>query len=276
MSPARQVQRELMAQQTAKSQQAGPRRPHYHPHLYQDAVRARADRARPLPETPREPYYSDGKPSDAGLIRALSRKPVPRRPLRDLNPNLCDSRAPEPPQRGSTRRTSSAATSQAQSRMSDMYTMIDDHLAWNMSSSDLEDARPGSSGTMFLDFDTNGDMEVSYRNGVNKKLPSPPVPAKPTRSRHAVLRGEVKREVLPRKQTKRMCEVEKRKLLPPQPSYSSRHDSVISSGRQEDEKIDRYFDARPLPRVPPKDPRRTQAKEREHRRSHPPQVHQTQ
>ncbi|UPX20144.1 uncharacterized protein EKO05_0010386 [Ascochyta rabiei] len=276
MYPALQVQRDHMAQQTAKSQQAGPRRPHHTPHHHQNTVRARADRARPLPETPRKPHHPDRNPCDAGMTKALPRKPVSRPPLRDIQPNVCDYRSTGPSQQGSTRRASSVAMSQAHSRMSEMYTMIDDHLAWNMSSSDLEAARPGSSGTMFLDFDTDGEMEVSYRNGVNKKLPTPPVPAKPTLSRHTALRGEVEREVLPRKQTKRTCEVEKRKPLPPRPSSSSRHDSVISSGRLEDEKIDRHLDARPLPRVPPKDSRRTQVQDRVARRSCPPQVHKTQ
>ncbi|KAF9698055.1 hypothetical protein EKO04_004110 [Ascochyta lentis] len=272
MYPAHQIQRDHMAQQTTKPQQAGPRRPHHPPHHYHNTDRARADRARPLPETPRKSHHPDRDALDPGLMKMLHRKPVPRAPLQDIHPNMLDHRSAPYQQQTSTsaRKVSSAASSQAQSRMSEMYGMIDDHLAWNMPTSDIESARPGSSGTMFVDFDTNGEMEVSYRHGVNKKLPTPPVPEKSSLSRR-----ESKKEV-PRKEVRKTCEVEKQKPLPPRPSCSSRHDSVMSSGRPEDEKIDRYFDARPRPQLPPKNPRRSQIHDRVARRSHPPQVHQTQ
>ncbi|KAF1358533.1 hypothetical protein EJ07DRAFT_179750 [Lizonia empirigonia] len=135
----------------------------------------------------------------------------------------------------------------AQPRMSDMYMMIDDHLAWNMSSSDLESTRPGSSGTLFVDFDAAGDIEVSYRNGVNKKLPTPPVPAKPTLPRREVQRKESKN-----------TKTATRKPLPPRPSLSSRHNSIISTGHEDDEHIDPFSFPTPQPPTPPpKSPRRS-------------------
>ncbi|KAF2623909.1 hypothetical protein BU25DRAFT_451103 [Macroventuria anomochaeta] len=274
--PARQVHRDRMAQPATQSQQAGTRRPHYQSHQQQDADRTRPGGARPLPETPRKPHHQDwNKRDEANLMKSLPRKPVQRKPLQDINPNVYDSRSTPrgPRQQQMPARKASTATSQAQSRMSEMYTMIDNHLAWNMSTSDLESDRPDSSGTMFVDFGTNGEMEVSYRNGVNKKLPTPPVPSKilapskPTSPRHE---SEVK-EVLDVQQK----EIKQHKPPPPRPSYSSRHDSVFSSGAEHEEHIDR-FQARSLPQVPATSSRRTGNLQREIRRSYPPQVHRTQ
>ena len=207
-------------------------------------------------------------------MKSLPRKPIQREPLRNIDPNAYDSRftSRNSRQEFDPARKASTATSQAQYRMSEMYTLIDNHLAWNMSASDSERARPGSSGTMFVDFGSNGEMEVSYRNGVNKKLPTPPVPSKipapskPTSPRHA---SKIKKQVQLKMQRK---EIEHSKPLPPRPSQSSRHDSVISSGAGHEEHID-PFQARPLPQLPSQNPRRAQPQSR---KSYPPQVHRTQ
>lgn len=142
--------------------------------------------------------------------------------------------------------------------------MIDDHLAWNMSSSDLEPERPSSSGTMFVDFDAAGAIEVSYRHGVNKKLPTPPVPAKSTPKRQAA-----PQEVMEKKKG----EGEKRAI---HASYSSRHDSVISSTGREDPKPARYSTNRAPPALPLKDHQQAHMEKKRARPSQPRQTHPTQ
>lgn len=178
--------------------------------------------------------------------------------------------------------------------MSEMYTMIDDHLAWNVSNSDLTElTRPGSSGTMFIDFNPYGEMEVSYRNGVNKKLPTPPVPSKtsipskvPVPSTPTLTHNEIQVEIQPPKVQRK--EVKQAKPLPSRPSHGSRHDSVISSGAEHSENINPFrarplprlpsqeYQTRPLPRIPSQAPQYPHVQRRKTRKSYPPQVHCTQ
>lgn len=179
MYPAHKVQHNLVAHQTAKSQQAGPRRPHHHPHLQQNSDRPLAGRACALSETPRK-LYSQDRTVRKNAVMEVTRTPISRRPLQEIRSNAGSQSMPR--QQQAHVRRAETKVEPAQPRMSDMYMMIDDHLAWNMSSSNLESTRPGSSGTLFVDFDAAGDIEVSYRNGINKKLPTPPVPAKSQRT----------------------------------------------------------------------------------------------
>ena len=231
MYPARQVQRDRMAQQATKSQQAGPRRPHRQSHQQQDADRARPGGARPLPETPCKPHHQDWNKRDAALMKPLPRGPrqqIQRKPLQRISPNIYDHRSTPsgPRELQAPAHKASTATAHDPFRMSEMYTMIDDHLAWNVSNSDLtKPTRPDSSGTMFIDFNPYGEMEVSYRNGVNKKLPTPPVPSKtstpskvpvpstPT-STHKEIQTEIQIEI---QQPKVQREVKQAKPLPPRP-----------------------------------------------------------
>lgn len=264
MYPAHKVQHNLVAHQTAKSQQAGPRRPHHHPHLQQNSDRPLAGRACALSETPRK-LYSQDRTVRKNAVMEVTRTPISRRPLQEIRSNAGSQSMPR--QQQAHVRRAETKVEPAQPRMSDMYMMIDDHLAWNMSSSNLESTRPGSSGTLFVDFDAAGDIEVSYRNGINKKLPTPPVPAKPTPPRREVQRKESKN-----------TKTSTRKPLPPRPSLSLRHDSIISTGHEDDEHID-PFSSFPTPQPltpPPKNPRRSQSQPKREHRSHPPQVHVTQ
>ncbi|KAJ4372988.1 hypothetical protein N0V83_003279 [Neocucurbitaria cava] len=68
----------------------------------------------------------------------------------------------------------------------DLYSLIDEHLAWQLDRT--EHQRPTSSGTMFLDWDGSEAPKVTYRNSsssISPSLtPSPPSPnpLKPLRS----------------------------------------------------------------------------------------------
>ena len=157
-------------------------------------------------------------------------------------------------------------------RVSELNKLIDDYIEWNQSCSDIEPDRPGSSGTLFVDFVENGDMEVSYRNGVNKKLPSPPLPPQfPTPASLTSLRRRYKAEQI--SESKVGC-----KPVPSLPSQSARHDSVISSRAANAERIDPSFippaqpqPSFPLPKITSRAPRPAPG-----RKLYPPQVHQTQ
>ncbi|KAH6621890.1 hypothetical protein C7974DRAFT_414572 [Boeremia exigua] len=158
--------------------------------------------------------------------------------------------------------------------MSEMYSMIDDYLAWNGSSSDLEPLRPDSAGTMFVDFASNGEMEISYRSGLNKKLPTPPVPSKnPERTKSTPLRHDtsVKENVRPTAQRKEQRKVEQSKPLPTHPSVSSRHDSVMSSGANSERATTNQ--THHLPRLSSQTSWHIRPPSRNR---HPPQVHATQ
>ncbi|KAF2997334.1 hypothetical protein E8E13_003132 [Curvularia kusanoi] len=122
--------------------------------------------------------------------------------------------------------------------MSEIYNLIDDYMIWNKSSSDLILDRPGSSGTMFVDFTSNGEMEVSYRNGIHKKLPIPPGPSKiPTRPTTGSYCRESKSQQHSDIQLQQMG-VKQVKVHPPRPPYGLRYDSVISSGTRKIEQHD--------------------------------------
>jgi hypothetical protein len=252
--PAQQGQHDaytLRKAQQSKSQQAES--------CSQTHRRLSTDRVHRQSETSRKSQAQGyNQRHDPNLMKTLPRKPVARRPLQDLHPSSYSQRSNFHHEPVSHDQNAPSPQQDCPNRMSDIYCMIDDHLEWNMNSyTNLSTpTRRGSSGTMFVDFDDEGEMEVSYRNGVNKKLPAVPLapvqlPAVPTPLRRA------------------------RPLTPPRynssTSQSSRHDSVISSGLEREENSDCYFDARPC--VPSKDARRTRAQNV--RRSYPPQVHQT-
>lgn len=316
MFSAPQVQRDRMAHQATKLQQAGPR-----PQHYQDADRARPGGARSLPKTSRKSHYQN-RDKQANMIKPGGRQQVQRKPLQDINPNARDQRTtPRGPrasqslqasktvahsdypqatlwtmEQQASSRKASAATSQDPSHMSEMYTMIDDFLAWNMSNSDLPmQTRPGSSGTMFVDFNPTGQMEVSYRNGVNKKLPTPPVPSKPSKPSTTSEVPVPSNAISPRKQvhneTREVSRAQRKeavsKPLASRHSRGSRHDSVVSGAEQSENNDSTYarplprlpsgeYKTRPLPRIPSQNPQDPHIQRRETRQKYPPQVHRTQ
>lgn len=157
--------------------------------------------------------------------------------------------------------------------------MIDDHLGWNWSASDLathspEPPRPSSSGTMFVDFGADGEVEVSYRNGINKKLPNPPMPSKmPGQSKPASPRQTVEIKHHPKRSERQRTETNP-KPRSNRPSQSSRHDSILDpiAYHSIDITLPPPFPApnRPLPPLPSQNPVNLQS-----RKSYPPQVHAT-
>ncbi|KAJ4384967.1 hypothetical protein N0V86_000572 [Didymella sp. IMI 355093] len=208
-------------------------------------------------------------------MKTLPRQPKPRQPLQDKDSNLEMRRT----LRG--QRATAPKESMESDRTVDLFTMIDDHLAWNMSASDLvyhspDPPRPSSSGTMFVDFGADGELEVSFRNGVNKKLPLPPVPSK----NHAPAKPASPRRTIEVKPDPKIpCPKQQRtethmKPRPNRPSQSSRHDSVISPGANHsiDVSLPSPFPPpnRPLPPLPSRNPVNPQS-----RQSYPPQVHAT-
>lgn len=125
-----------------------------------------------------------------------------------------------------------------------LVTMIDDYLS-TFAIHSPDPPRPSSSGTMFVDFGADGHLEVSYRNGINKKLPTPPVPSKipgpsnPASPRHTV-------EIKQRERTKREQRTETNtKPRSKRPSQSSRHDSVL------DPSVNQRIDISLPPQFPP-------------------------
>lgn len=268
MYSAQQVPQNRMAQPAARSQQARTRRPHSHAHLQENSDRSYPGSACPLSKTPRRDSYQDWHRQDeANLIKPLPR----RRPLESVDPNIERRSTPSGQRQGWSKRKASIATPQAHPRMSEMHSLIDDYLAWNQSCSDLQRPRPDSSGTMFVDFGSNGEMEVSYRNGPNKKLPIPPVPSKmptPPKSTPTHHQPAIKGRTQPHPHRK---EARPSKPLPPRPSYSSRHDSVVSSAAQNKD-LSRSHQAPSLPRLPSQTPHHAHPQSR---KPYPPQVHRT-
>jgi hypothetical protein len=267
-------QRDRMAYPPTKSQQAGTRRPNHISHNQENAVRERSGGARNLSETPRKPDRQ-GREREADVMKTLPGQPKPRQPLQDMDGNLEVRRG------RCGQRTTAAKESMESERTADLFTMIDDHLAWNMSASDLvyhspDPPRPSSSGTMFVDFGADGELEVSFRNGVNKKLPMPPVPSKnPARSKPASPRRTVEVKQDPKIPSPKQQRTEMHlKPRPTRPSQSSRHDSVISPSASHS--IDVSLPSpcpapnRPLPPLPSRNPANPQS-----RQSYPPQVHAT-
>ncbi|KAF3035346.1 hypothetical protein E8E12_006917 [Didymella heteroderae] len=215
-------QHDRMAYPPTKPQQAGTRRPNHISNNQEDAIRERAGGARGLPQTPRKSPRQNWE-REANVMKTLPRQPKRRQPLQDMD---CNRGADQ-------QRISGLKDAMESERSVDLFTMIDNHLAWNMSASDLanrssDPPRPSSSGTMFVDFRADGEVEVSYRNGVNKKLPTPPVPSKipgPFKPASPRRTGDIKPNS---KNTKYEHRTEA--LLKPRsnrPSQSSRHDSVL-------------------------------------------------
>ena len=204
-------------------------------------------------------------------MKSLPRRPRQRKPLHKLDGDMEQRLEPRGHRQQFWAQKASGAP-RPKARISELNKLIDDYLEWNQSCSDIEPDRPGSSGTLFVDFVENGDMEVSYRNGVNKKLPSPPLPPQfPTPASLTSLRRRYKAEQI--SESKVGC-----KPVPSLPSQSARHDSVISSRAANAERIDPSFippaqpqPSFPLPKITSRAPRPAPG-----RKLYPPQVHQTQ
>ncbi|KAF1931232.1 uncharacterized protein M421DRAFT_342324 [Didymella exigua CBS 183.55] len=215
------TQRDRMARPPTMSQQARPRRPYHIAHSQENAVRDVPGGARSVPEAPRKPHGQD-RERRADVMKMLPRQLKPRRPLQKSD------RSPEAPH--CELRAAGPMPSKYSERTVDLFTMIDEHMAWNMSASDAESPRPNSSGTMFVDFGADGEVEVSYRNGMNKKLPcvpsTTPAPSQPASPRHTV---DIKQAPKTAGSNQQHAEAH----LKPQPHHHfhpSRHDSVIHPG----------------------------------------------
>ena len=203
-------------------------------------------------------------------MKSLPRRPRQRKPLHKLDGDMEQRLEPRGHRQQFWAQKASGAP-RPKARISELNKLIDDYLEWNQSCSDIEPDRPGSSGTLFVDFVENGDMEVSYRNGVNKKLPSPPLI--PTPASVTSLRRRYKADQI--SNPKVAC-----KPAPSVPSHSARHDSVISSRAAKAERIDPSFippapppPSFPLPKIPFQTSRSVPGQPR---KLYPPQVHQTQ
>lgn len=198
------------------------------------------------------------------------------------------------PRRQQTPKQKAAPTPSVEqlTRMSEMYSLIDEYMAWNESMSDLgcpllgpeSPVRPGTSGTLFVDFGVDGEMEFSFRNGVYKKLPAPPVPSK-SRDSSVVVSSHRESSIdhTARNPTKEPVHKSA------SPSDGTRHDSVISSGTTATSTFQQFrrsqsFEltrppSRPLPPTPSQPSRIAQPPRYLHpqgRKAYPPQVHQTQ
>jgi hypothetical protein len=277
MASLQQIQHDRMAQQATKSQQAGTRRPHYQSHQPQNADWTRPGGPRDVQAPSSKDHYQDWHEQRDELMKSLPRRPKQRTPLHKIDADMEQRLEP----RGLRQQSwAQKASGTPRARISELNNLIDDYINWNQSSSDLgadlELDRPGTSGTLFVDFVENGDMEVSYRNGVNKKLPTPPLPPQiPTPASLSSLHRRFKAE--PVRESKVHC-----KCVPPLPSHSARHDSVISSRTANADRIAPSLTppaqpqpppSRPLPLIPPQAPGPAPAHPR---KSKPPQVHRTQ
>jgi hypothetical protein len=277
MASLQQIQHDRMAQQATKSQQAGTRRPHYQSHQPQNADWTRSGGSRDLQAPSSKDHYQDWHEQRDELMKSLPRRPKQRMPLNRLDADMEQRLEPRGLRQQSWAQKASG-TPRPKARMSELSDLIDDYINWNQSSSDLgadpETDRPGTSGTLFVDFVENGDMEVSYRNGVNKKLPSPPLPPQiPTPASLSSLHRRFKAEQ--GSDSKVQC-----KCVSSLPSHTARHDSVVSSRTANADRIDPSLippaqppPSRPLPLIPSQAPGPAPAPPR---KSHPPQVHRTQ
>ncbi|KAF3042777.1 hypothetical protein E8E11_002404 [Didymella keratinophila] len=253
-------QHDCMAYPPAKPQQAGARQPNHISHNQENAVRQCAGGARDLPQTPRKSHRQD-RQREANVMKTLPRQPKSRQPLHEMSSSHSVGE----------QRTSSIKHPTESEHLVDI---IDDYLSKQANHSP-NTPRPSSSGTMFVDFRADGQVEVSYRNGINKRLPTPLVPSKiPETSKPASPRQtvEIKQHS---KRTKREERTETG-MMPrsKRPSQPSRHDSVInpSANYSIDLSLPPPFPPpnRPLPPLPVQNPVKAQT-----RRSYPPQVHST-
>ncbi|KAJ4991569.1 hypothetical protein SVAN01_02950 [Stagonosporopsis vannaccii] len=271
-SPSKQTKTTMfMAQAPTQSQQARPCRPHHRPYHAQNIFRPRPGGARAVPPSPcADNHQNWHRRDETNMMKALP----PRGPLQEVDLNArCATLTPRGPrqQRVSVEKVQMPPPP-AHSRMSEMHSLIDDYLAWNKSASDLEDVRPGSAGTLFVDFASNGDMEVSYRNGVNKKLPVPPLPSKTLWPSNAAswCRDEAAGKDNVRPSIQRKHDTHSRPL-PPRPNISFRHDSAVDCDPKYAEQVHAYA-SRPLPRLPSQLPKHNHP---QGRKTYPPQVHRT-
>ena len=122
----------------------------------------------------------------------------------------------------------------------DLYNMIDEHLAWQIETSQNE--RPSSSGTMFVDWDGTGEPKITYRN-FKEPLRSAPAPAhsqhdsKPFNMAHSLrpvppLPWNVDQQRTITKNEKICVELAQRKRTTTPFVVFSRHDSVLSTTSQ--------------------------------------------
>lgn len=270
MASLQQIQHDRMAQQATKSQQIGTRRPHYQSHQQQNSDWTRAGGSRDLQTPSSKDHHQDWHERDE-LMKSLPRRPKQRTPLHKMDADMEQRLEPRGLRQLSWAQKASG-TPRPKARMSELNNLIDDYIDWNRSSSDLELDRPDTSGTLFVDYVDNGDVEVSYRNGVNKKLPTPPVPPQiPTPASLTSLHRRFKAGQTSNPKVER-------KTAPPR---GSRHDSVVSSGAANAERIDPAL-IPPAPPPPPScpllpiPPRALRPAPGQPRKSYPPQVHRTQ
>lgn len=206
-------------------------------------------------------------------MKSLPRRPRQRKPLHKLDGDM-EQRLEPRGHRQQFWAQKASGVPRPKARISELNRLIDDYIEWNQSCSDIEPDRPGSSGTLFVDFVENGDMEVSYRNGVNKKLPGPPLPPQiPTPASLSSLHRRYMADQI--SNPKAGC-----KPAPSLPSHSARHDSVISSRAANADRIDPSFippapppPPFPLPKITSQTPRSVPGQPR---KLYPPQVHRTQ
>jgi len=253
-------QHDRMAYPPAKPQQAGARRPNHISHNQENAVRQCAGGARDLPQTPRKSHRQD-RQREADVMKTLPRQPKSRQPLQEMSSNHSV---------GEQRASSIKHPTESEH----LVDMIDDYLSKQANHSP-NTPRPSSSDTMFVDFGTDGQVEVSYRNGINKKLPTPPVPSKiPGPSKPASPRQTVEIKQHSKRTKREECTETGMKPRSKRPSQSSRHDSVIdpSANYSIDLSLPPPFPPpnRPLLPLPMQNPINLQS-----RKSYPPHVRST-
>jgi hypothetical protein len=253
-------QHDRMAYPPTKPQQAGARWPNHISYNQENTVRECAGGARGLPQTPRKSHRQDWQ-RETDVMKALPRQPKPRQPLQKMDSNC-------------TADEQRISGTKHPMESEQLVTMIDDYL-FKLAHHSPDQPRPSSSGTMFVDFGADGEVEVSYRNGVNKKLPTPPVPSKiPRPSKPASPRQTM--EIKHHPQITK-CEQRTETRTKPRsnrPSQSSRHDSVLdpSANHSIDISLPPPFPPPnwPLPPLPSQIPVNLQS-----RKSYPPQVRST-
>lgn len=252
-----QRQHDRVAYPPAKPQQAGARWPNHNSHNQENTVRQRAGGARQLPQTPRKSHRQD-RQREADLMKTLPRQPKPRQPLQETESN----------NRSGEQRTS---CTEHPTELEHLGNMIDDYLIHHAYHSP-DPPRPSSSGTMFVDFGADGQVEVSYRHGVDKKLPTPPVPSKiPGPSKPAFPRQTVETKPHFKRGKREQCTEMGTKPCSKRPSQASRHDSILdpSACHGINVSLPPPFPPpnRPLPPLPVQNPVNPQSQ-----RSYPPQV----